>query len=577
MTKKIGELLVEAGSTTAEEVNAALAAQRANGAGGRLGELLVARGKLTRGALAKALAAQFELPFVEVPEVGPEVARLVPTDFQVRHRVVVFRADTDGKAKRLHLAVEDPSNLAAVDELRFELRSTVVLYVAAADDIDRALEALRGDGLELIEPLAIDEEPPEPAKASGASGLPYEWAEPPAPASQVELPLEALFGEQAPLPEPHRVAVVRFGGAAAKVPTPPPLGPAGSQAAGAPAVPVVSPVPVISPVTSAPRPAAAEGAGLKAAAPQAPAPRPAAAPARAANGAGQKAAPTAGQPKSAAPEAVAHLAAAPDDPLQVASWPAALESTPPATSPEAEGSSDVDLSDDGPTGDDALDLDLSVEEAEAPPPRKEEPPAQFTGAAAPLEVTSARDIVAAADALEARLIPPKPAGSVTQVIGPRAAPAVTVAGPPQVHLVVTVPGGPTPGPGRFSDLRTPLPGSLDDLRTPIPGAAALDDLRTPIPGAFDGLRTPIPGGSPAPRASPGDGLRTPLPVVGAGLVFSEEDLKILDSLEQIAAGSEPLDVSEKVKPARMVASLIRLLIKKNVINELEFLDELTRK
>ncbi len=61
------------------------------------------------------------------------------------------------------------------------------------------------------------------------------------------------------------------------------------------------------------------------------------------------------------------------------------------------------------------------------------------------------------------------------------------------------------------------------------------------------------------------------------LEFSEEDLKILESIEKIADGGEPDLDSSRVKPAQMVASLIRLLIRKGVIQEGEFLDELAQK
>ena len=59
--------------------------------------------------------------------------------------------------------------------------------------------------------------------------------------------------------------------------------------------------------------------------------------------------------------------------------------------------------------------------------------------------------------------------------------------------------------------------------------------------------------------------------------ISEEDLKVLEDIERIADGAEPELHTEKVKPARMVASLIRLLIRKRIIREEEFLEELSRK
>ena len=59
--------------------------------------------------------------------------------------------------------------------------------------------------------------------------------------------------------------------------------------------------------------------------------------------------------------------------------------------------------------------------------------------------------------------------------------------------------------------------------------------------------------------------------------LNEDDLKILEDIERLAEGEPARKDSLKVQPAQMVASLIRLLIKKGVINELEFLDELSRK
>ncbi|CAM4397475.1 General secretion pathway protein GspE [Myxococcus xanthus] len=59
--------------------------------------------------------------------------------------------------------------------------------------------------------------------------------------------------------------------------------------------------------------------------------------------------------------------------------------------------------------------------------------------------------------------------------------------------------------------------------------------------------------------------------------FSDEDLAILDDIERISRGEDASLDTEKVKPARMVASLIRLLIRKGVIQEGEFLEELAQK
>ncbi|OJT20155.1 hypothetical protein BO221_33780 [Archangium sp. Cb G35] len=96
-------------------------------------------------------------------------------------------------------------------------------------------------------------------------------------------------------------------------------------------------------------------------------------------------------------------------------------------------------------------------------------------------------------------------------------------------------------------------------------------------------------GSPPPSAAPGQkgvpvvvfggaakGLPQPPPAPRPPDI-TDEDLKVLEDLERMADGGEAELHTEKVKPARMVASLIRLLIRKRVIREEEFLEELSRK
>lgn len=115
-------------------------------------------GLVSHAAVARALATQFDLPFIELPEIPPEVTALVSLDFQAEHRVVPFRLEAEGRGERLHIAVEDPADLAIVDELRFQLRKNVRVYVAAADDLDNALSLARGEKLEVVEAIALEED-----------------------------------------------------------------------------------------------------------------------------------------------------------------------------------------------------------------------------------------------------------------------------------------------------------------------------------------------------------------------------------------------------------------------------------
>ncbi len=159
--KKLGEILIESGAASEDDVKRALGQQRAFGSGRKLGDVMVSLKIITPTALARALAQQADLPFVELPEIPERVSALVPLEFQAEHRVIPFRLESEGRSERLHVAVDDPSRLDEVDELRFQLRKAVRVHVAASDDIDNTLAVLRGEKEEVIEALAIDEDSEE--------------------------------------------------------------------------------------------------------------------------------------------------------------------------------------------------------------------------------------------------------------------------------------------------------------------------------------------------------------------------------------------------------------------------------
>lgn len=151
MRKKIGELLIESGAVSQEQVRKALGQQRAYGHSQRLGSVIITLGFASPSAVARALARQCDLPFIELPEIPEQVRALVPLDFQAEHRIVVFKLEREGRAERLHVAVDDPSDLTAVDELSFQLNKPIRVHVAAEDDIDQALDLVSGRAVEPLE------------------------------------------------------------------------------------------------------------------------------------------------------------------------------------------------------------------------------------------------------------------------------------------------------------------------------------------------------------------------------------------------------------------------------------------
>lgn len=115
-TKKLGELLVEAGLITAAQLQEALRHQRI--AGGRMGSNLVALGFVSEDILMDFLAQQTGVPRVDLRnvEVPPDVLRRIPRRLADQLNVLPIAVK---EPKSLVLAMADPLDLNAIDSSRF--------------------------------------------------------------------------------------------------------------------------------------------------------------------------------------------------------------------------------------------------------------------------------------------------------------------------------------------------------------------------------------------------------------------------------------------------------------------------
>jgi type IV pilus assembly protein PilB len=117
----------------------ALARGRA-GSSGSLAQALVDEGVASSDGIARTLAARFQLPLIDLAATGVDVeaAKLVP--LHVLERVVAIPFATDGIT--LRVAVADPGNVHAIDELRIATKLTVELAVATREDVEAEVRRL---------------------------------------------------------------------------------------------------------------------------------------------------------------------------------------------------------------------------------------------------------------------------------------------------------------------------------------------------------------------------------------------------------------------------------------------------
>src|SRR3954462_14552322 len=136
---RLGTMLVRAGLLTAEQLEEALAEKAETGK--RLGEIVVDRGWVPSADLARALAEQHHVEFVDVLKVEIEdaAASLLPERLARRYRAVPVRFMGEDKVL---VAVADPTDVLASDDLRLALGMNIEFAVADQNDLERTLGRL---------------------------------------------------------------------------------------------------------------------------------------------------------------------------------------------------------------------------------------------------------------------------------------------------------------------------------------------------------------------------------------------------------------------------------------------------
>ena len=108
--------------------------------GGSFAQAILDEGVATAEGLARTLASRFQLPFIDLPLTGvsEDAAKEVP--IHVLERVVAVPYALDGD--RLQVAIADPGNVHAIDELRLATRYQLELGVASREDIENEIRRL---------------------------------------------------------------------------------------------------------------------------------------------------------------------------------------------------------------------------------------------------------------------------------------------------------------------------------------------------------------------------------------------------------------------------------------------------
>jgi type IV pilus assembly protein PilB len=147
---RLGDLLVKAGLISAEQLTQALDLQKKTNA--RLGSCLVTLGFITDEEVTTFLSRQYGVPSINLAyfEVDPAVLKLVPEDTARRYEIVPLSR----LGSALTIAMVDPTNVFAMDDIKFMTGFNVEPVVASESAIKAALDKLyaqsAGDALQKL-------------------------------------------------------------------------------------------------------------------------------------------------------------------------------------------------------------------------------------------------------------------------------------------------------------------------------------------------------------------------------------------------------------------------------------------
>jgi type IV pilus assembly protein PilB len=140
MSVRLGEILIKESLITQDQLQKALEFQRSNG--GKLGSCLTKMGYITDDDITGVLSRQYGVPSINLKyyEIDPTVIKLIPQDTATRYQVIPLSR----VGQVLTIAMTDPTNVFAMDDIKFMTGFNVEPVVASESAIGEAITRFYG-------------------------------------------------------------------------------------------------------------------------------------------------------------------------------------------------------------------------------------------------------------------------------------------------------------------------------------------------------------------------------------------------------------------------------------------------
>lgn len=152
--KRLGDMLVEAGLITDDQLNQALAEQKNSGL--KLGDVLISQGYITEQQKIELLEFQLGIPHVQLhrQKIDEKVVRMIPDHLAKKYQVLPLRIESG----KLIVAMSDPLDYYAIEELRMVTSFEVSPVISTKDELNRAIARYFGMQQNVDDVLNVIEE-----------------------------------------------------------------------------------------------------------------------------------------------------------------------------------------------------------------------------------------------------------------------------------------------------------------------------------------------------------------------------------------------------------------------------------
>ncbi len=146
MSGRLGAMLVSSGLITDDQLKKALSTQKTEG--GRLGSILVKLGFVQEDKLMTFLSKQYGVPYVDLSkfQINPAVIKHIPSDVAQKYRIMPINRS----GATITIAMVDPSNIFAIDDIKFMTGYNVEAVVATEGAIIDAIKKYYGGAKTLV-------------------------------------------------------------------------------------------------------------------------------------------------------------------------------------------------------------------------------------------------------------------------------------------------------------------------------------------------------------------------------------------------------------------------------------------